>query len=169
MRPRAYETFLPGSERDAHNAVVDMKNSRFRAELLGGHIEKQPPRFGSHQPHQRAPPSRTHAVGRRPAEIDREIGVAHNERHAFQRNVELLGDDLRYRDIDSLCHVDLAAIGRHVAGFVDRQPGIELVRSERRPRRRHIGMCAFARKTAGGRRHAERPRGGQKCAPVDGA
>ena len=67
-----------------------------------------------------------------PALVDGQGGVAHHDTDPCQRHIELLGDDLGDRDIDTLAHIHLAEIGDDIAVRLDREPAVELIRGERR-------------------------------------
>ena len=81
---------------------------------------------------------------------------------AVEADVELLGDDLRDRDVDALAHVHLAEEGGDAAVGQDRDPGIELVGQQRAACRR-AAPCASAwleRRTAPAERDADDERAG---------
>ncbi len=58
--------------------------------------------------------------------------VAHHDTDPLERHVELLGDDLGDRDIDTLAHIHLAEIGDDIAVGLDGEPAVELVGCQRR-------------------------------------
>src|SRR6516165_3398710 len=64
--------------------------------------------------------------------VDGPGGVAHHDTDPRERDVELLGDDLADRDIDTLAHIHFAEIGDDIAIGLDRKPAVELVGGERR-------------------------------------
>src|SRR5439155_6906721 len=77
-----------------------------RAELLGGALDEEAPRFGRREPERHA--AALHAGGPGGAAlIAGERSVAHHDLDALERDVELVGDDLTDRDIDALAHVHL--------------------------------------------------------------
>jgi hypothetical protein len=83
--------------------------------------------------------------------------VAHDDDDLRERDVELLGDDLRHGDVDALALIDLAEERRHPSVGRDGNPGIELGRIEGRlggAERRGAGRlrvgAADERKRSGG-------------------
>src|SRR5690606_11475227 len=57
-----------------------------------------------------------------------DVGIAGNDRNRLERNVQLLGDDLRQRRDDAVSDLDAAGEEGHRAVFVDPEPAIELRR-----------------------------------------
>jgi hypothetical protein len=138
-----------------HHAVLDDELVRGKTDPLRGHLDQHAARFGGRVPERDAAQLDAGAAGRA-ALVARGRGIAHLHAHLLERDVELLGDDLRDGDVHALAHVHLAEIGGHAAVGKDGDPGVELVRCQ--------GRLA-ARGGAG--RHALAHRGGDRAGNGD--
>src|SRR5262249_46137197 len=119
------------SGRHGDHAVANGQRVGGNAEMLRCALDEQAARFGGGVPG-RHPAALDAGAARAAALIAGERGVAHDHGHALERDVELVGDDLADRDVDALAHVHLAEEGGDPTVGTDRDPGVELIRRERR-------------------------------------
>ncbi len=115
----------------AHHAVVDAQLLDRKPELLRGGFHEQLARFGRRAA--QGPRARLDAgAAGGSALVAGERRVAHHDVDLVDVHIELVGHDLRDRDIERLAHVHLAEEGGDAAVGQNRDPGIELGGNKRR-------------------------------------
>ena len=119
-------------------SVLRKNDSLFNPQLLGWHTEALRTAFQQKAPRfrrgaaQQSPAIRYASAARGATLVARGAGVAHQHVHLVAGDIELVGHDLRDRDLEALPHVHLAEEGLHAAVGQHRHPGIELGRHQRR-------------------------------------
>ncbi len=109
----------------AYYPVVDAQPGGRHAEFFGGLPDEQAPRFGGRAAQRPRARLDAGAAGGA-ALVAGERRVAHDDIDLGDIHVELVGDDLRDRDVERLAHVHLAEEGGDAAVGQDGDPGIEL-------------------------------------------
>ena len=141
---------------DADNPGVDCQIVRCHAEIRCRQIEQCLTTVRRRLPKLRAGESDRQAPDRRPL-VDRPRRVAHDHANVPERDVELLGDDLREGCPVALTEIRLAGECCHASVSVNREPGIERGRVDcRRPRLRSSGGTFRCRRPEGGGRKTDR-------------
>ncbi len=135
---------------NAHNAIGDDKTGRGCTQALRGEIEQRAPRLGAGLAQLRTGVANG-GTADGGALVNRLRGIAHHHLHRGERNVQLLGDDLRERGFVALAQLHSAGINGDGAVRAHREPGIERAGRDRRERR----ACGRARAAGQAKRQAE--------------
>ncbi len=113
--------FLRGIGNGAYHAVVDAQLLDWKPEFLRSGLHQQPARFGRRAAQRPRGGLDSGAAGSSPL-VAGECGIAHDDVDLGDVDVELVGDDLRDRDVERLAHVHFAEEGGDAAVGQDRDP-----------------------------------------------